>query len=142
MLCQTQFSFFRLELRSLLPHRNTFDLLFFYLLFIEISFLGMFDIESDNLIKYSSLIWTHKCHNVVFNSGILSGCFPGTLLFMRFQAFLIGLRSGKMSVISVYVFLFKPLLHILCLMSWSTIRLTWRQLWIGPKGSRWCSSTL
>ena len=46
-----------------------------------------------------------------------------------------------MSVNGVYVFLFKPLLHLLCLMSWSTIRLKWRQSWIGQKGGRWCFST-
>ena len=46
-----------------------------------------------------------------------------------------------MSVNGVYVLLFKPLLDLLCLMSWSTIRLKWRQSWIGQKGSRWCSST-
>ena len=46
-----------------------------------------------------------------------------------------------MSVNGVYVHLFKPLFHLLCMMSWSTIRLKWRQTWIGQKGSRWCSST-
>ena len=47
----------------------------------------------------------------------------------------------SMSVNGVYVLLFEPLLHLLCLMSWSSIRLKWRQLWIGKKGSRWCSVT-
>ena len=50
-------------------------------------------------------------------------------------------RKIAMSVNGVYVLLFKPLLDLLCLMSWSTIRLKWRQSWIGQKGSRWCSST-
>ena len=43
-------------------------------------------------------------------------------------------REIVMSVNGVYV-LFKSLLHILYLMSWITIMLKWRQLWIGQKGS-------
>ena len=68
----------------------------------------------------------------------LQFCDAEWLLFLHLVNYeipgiLIWVEVGKIarSVNSVYVLLFKPLLHLICLMSWSIIRLKWRPSWIG-----------